>query len=241
MKNTHFIYKTLFVLLSILLISCYGEPNDGLSTNNKLLSFGEFTHEMAKLKGKGTVLIQSNDYIISQDKPTNINISERVGNSNAIKFIGSNDQVIDIFGRSQIENSNLYGSTLNYNIQNGLKKALYIPQLLKVGFDSNELKQGLKVTWNTDNLNLRGVVIWITYKPTNQLYIIAKDNMNYITDGLVVEDNGSYTITADNLARFPINSQVTLNVLRTNFEVNEINLPSLIAFTTISNDFHIKK
>jgi hypothetical protein len=239
MKNIHLIHKTLFVLLSILLISCYSEPSAGYS--NKLMSFGEFTHEMAKQKGSGTILIQSNDYLTTQERLNNINVSERSGKPNSIQFNGPDNQSFNILGRSQTENTSLFGNRLNYAIQNGTKNSMYIPKLLKVRFDSNELKEGMVVSWNADDLNSRGVVIWITYKPTNQLYSIAKDNMNYITDGLVTEDNGSYRITKDDLARFPESSQVTLNVLRTNFDVNEINLPSLIAFTTIANDFQIKK
>ena len=241
MKNIKKINKTFCFLILILLVSCYGEPDLTILPNNKLMTFGDFTSEMSKLKGSGTILIQSNDYVISQENPKCINISERLGKPNSIKFFDSNNQIVNVLGCPENLKSSLFGNNLNYSILNDATKSIYIPQLLKVNFSSNQIYEGLNITWNADILNFKGIVIWITYKPTNQLYTIAKNNMNYITHGIVTGDNGLYTITQKDLERFPDKSQVCINILRTNFETNTLDKPSLIAFTTISNDFFVKK
>lgn len=65
--------------------------------------------------------------------------------------------------------------------------------------------------------------------------------MDFMTHGFVTADNGSYTFTATDFARFPDKSQVTINIIRTNYVRNDQIKPSLVAFTTIAHDFIVKK
>lgn len=241
MKKFKTVYKLICFLLVTLLVSCYGEPDYTTNPDNKLTSIGEFAKAMAQLKGNGTILIQSNDYIVSQDYPTKVDVSERLGRPNAIMFFDANNQPMNILNKDKDFGNALYGKKLNYSILNEPTKSLYIPNLLKVKFDGSELKKNLTLTWNKDDLNYKGVIILITYKPTNQYYIIAKDNMDFMTHGFVTVDDGSYTFTATDFARFPDKSQVTINIFRTNYVINDQSNPSLVTFTTIAHDFIVKK
>ena len=91
-----------------------------------------------------------------------------------------------ILNNSFQQNNELFGRTLQYN--NGIElKSMYIPKLLNVSFNSNILDTNTRITWNADSSNKKGVIIWITYKPTNQYLGIVNNNRNYITEGFVVE------------------------------------------------------
>ena len=241
MKNIKIVIGILCLTICILLLSCQGQPDTSTIPYNGLTSIEEFAKAMGDLKGNGTILIQSNDYIVSQDNPQQVDISERLGRPNAIKFFDANKQPINILNKDKSFGAALYGQKLNYSILNEPTKSLYIPNLLKVKFDGSELKKDLTLTWNKDDLNYKGLIILITYKPTNQYYIIAKDNMDFMTHGFITADTGSYTFTATDFARFPDKSQVTINIFRTNYVINDQSKPSLVAFTTIAHDFIVKK
>lgn len=241
MKKNIKIYKLICLLLATLLVSCYGEPDYATNPDNKLTSIGEFAKAMAQLKGNGTILIQSNDYIVSQDNPQQVDVSERLGRPNAIKFFDTNKKPMNILNKDKSFGASLYGQKLNYSILNEPTKSMYIPNLLKVKFDGSELKKDLTLTWNKDDLNYKGLIILITYKPTNQYYIIAKDNMDFMSHGFVTADTGSYTFTANDFARFPDKSNITVNIFRTNYVINDQSKPSLVAFTTIIQDFVVRK
>ena len=244
MKNIKRIgaFFTLSLFLVIITVSCYGELDT--QTIKSKMTFGDYLNDMSKFNGKGTILIQSNEYIVTQNNPQNINISERAGNPNAIKFFDENGNNLNILGDLTTEKKqSLYGKKLAYSILGGEKSSIYIPKLLQLEMNNdNILKQGVTINWNPDLLNEKGLIIWITYKPTSQNDMtIAKDNMRYITEGFVVEDTGSYTIKSSDLERFSNGAYVDVNIARTNYVINEIDKPSLIGFTTVTHNCLIEK
>ena len=223
-------------LLSILMFSCYGEysPN----SNNSLLSFEDYLNITSKFKAKGSVLLQSNNFLTTQNNPVNTCVSLK-GNTKIIKFYNESNE-FDIVNNSFQENNELFGRTLKYN--NGIEvKSMYIPKLLNVSINSKILDTNTKITWNADSSNKKGVIIWITYKPTNQYLGIANNNRNYITEGFVVEDFGEYKFKASDLERFPKESLVDINVVRGSFDIQEGETPSLMSYTSISYDIKIGK
>lgn len=131
MKNIKIVIGILCLTICILLLSCQGQPDTSTIPYNGLTSIGEFAKAMGGLKGNGTILIQSNDYIVSQDNPQQVDISERLGRPNAIKFFDAKKQPINILNKDKSFGAALYGQKLNYSILNEPTKSLYIPNLLK--------------------------------------------------------------------------------------------------------------
>lgn len=219
-----------------ILYSCYGEINE-TSGNTSILSFGQYIKDMSIMKAKGTILLQSNEFEISQELENNIDISVREGASDLLKIYDTNGTIVNV---SELNNSiekkrGLFGNYLGYNIKNSQNNnKMYIPKLLKIYYSDKTIKNGSILKWNTDTDNKKGIIIWLSYTPLDQGDMsIISNNRKVITHGLTTEDDGSYTITENDLERFPKNSVLSINIARTNYIINSDETPSLIAFTTV--------
>ncbi|CAM3579752.1 hypothetical protein FLGE108171_04185 [Flavobacterium gelidilacus] len=240
MKNT-LKFLTIFASL-FLIISCYGEY-DTSDLKESEINFRQYLIDMAQLKGKGTVLLQSNEFETTQKNPVNINISERQGNEGGLKLFNNNNQIINI---QECNNSlelkkNLFGSNLKYQIENQITE-IYFPKLIQLNYNEKNLQVGSTINWNIDQKNKKGVIVFLTYSPIGQTDLeMMLDNNKFISDGLATLDNGSYTFTEDDLERFPKGASLSLNILRGNYIINEIEKPSLIVFSKVSKNVVLEK
>lgn len=238
MKN---IKKYFWVALSLatftLLSSCYGEP-DQVSKESEKISFGKYLQDMSVLKGKGTILLQSNEFEATQNTEKNITISQREGNENQIKLYEPNNKIISINDyNSQIDfKRSLFGKQISCDIK-GKAENIYIPKLLKLEYSSTSINGGSTINWNADLNNKKGVVIWLSYSPLDQRdFKLLAEHRKIITYGVTTDDNGSYTLTSQDLERFPKNAVLNLNIARTNYIINTTDLPSFVAFTTVNKN-----
>gem|GEM_PF-4266806 len=130
----------------------------------------------------------------------------------------------------------LFGNTLSFDIE-GQKNELYIPKLIKMDCPNYLIEEGYKVGWNPDDNNSKGVIIWLSYSPLEQMnYELWAKHPRIITHGTTTSDIGSYLIKKEDLEKFPKNAMLNLNIVRTNYIINDSSKPSLIAFTNVSKN-----
>ncbi|AWA30242.1 hypothetical protein HYN48_09195 [Flavobacterium magnum] len=231
--KTQLILATAF--LSILITGCAKDPaEDDNQSRNSLMSFRVYARMLGDAQSDGTVLIQSDMSLLNPNEPYNIDISEKEGTSKHLEFFEVNGKQIDIVGSTdQTLNTSLYGTTLKYRLNGQPMRSMYIPNLINPTYRSAEVKPNTTITWNADPRNANGVAIWITYKPTIQYFSIMEANRQYIVEGIVVPDTGTYTLTAQDLSRFPDEAVVDLGVARAASDISS-DAPSVVAFTTKS-------
>jgi len=246
-------YLLATVIITLTTVSCEKEINTNNETSenssvdrSQRLTFQELDALLSQPSSPGSVLIESNDNIITQEGTRTAWFSEQATVSTDSKNEGTYVSKIHLYDENGIEinkqqwiedsktspNSNkttsnpvleVFGKELNYEIESVDSKissgsTIYIPELLKVRISSNTIKPGTIITWNADTSNESGIAIWATYSPLTQDDLnVALENLNEITQGITIEDAvGSYTITDSDLERFPNNSLVTINVARGN-------------------------
>jgi len=254
MKNQILKY---FTFLSIILTTAcsadYDIPKDEMKNQSDLVK--NLTKFMYSEKMDGSILLQSNALGIGSKQSRNVSISER---KTELPHLTTNKSIEILDGKrasirfenysSNPEFENLFGNTLHYSIyENGQRSggtgdSIYIPELISVNFSSNFIEAGSTISWNADNLNPRGVVVFITYDPLHQLNgNIAWENQFRISEAFVVEDSqGSYQVTQQDVERFPDDAILSIRVSRGAYQVDE-NEPSFIAITSVRNDMNLKK
>ncbi len=252
--KTHFrnLLYLILAFLNILSLSSCSE-DEQLDTNplkstykEGLMTYHDYIAEMARPMAPGTVLIQNNSTIYYQqpeEEDKGIIVSATTDSPMyPIHFFDDNGKPLDIINSTDSQLTNrLYGKDLKYSIDNK-SYSLYTPQLLYVKEPDYVLKPGSTITWNTDPKNEKGVLIWLTYKPTTQMrWDIMEKNRNYITEGWAVADKGSYVITEKNLERLPNGAQINLFILRTNFTYHGSKKPSIIAYSMLSTECLLQK
>lgn len=139
------------------------------------------------------------------------------------------------------------GKTTNSTDGNS-EESVYIPNVVKaefLGLQEDKIVAGSEVVWNADGENENGVVISFEYDPLSQLeQSIANQKPENHLKGVTTEDDGSYTITAQDLAEFPDNSIISIYVARAGFGIaTNINGEdySLAGVTAKVADFKVKK
>ena len=227
----------LIFMLPITFVSCYGELDEP-NNENTTMTFGKYLYDMSRIKANGTILLQSNKFEATQNSENNIDISQKEESSNLIEIKDKNSNTINVieYNNNLSAKRNLYGNTINCNINNNTE-SIYIPQLLKLNYNQKTVKKGSVINWNIDKQNKKGIVLWLSYSPLDQKdFNILSKYRKIITHGIVTDDTGSYSISSEDLEKFPKNSVLSLNIARTNYIVNESDLPSFIAFTTVSKN-----
>lgn len=246
MKNIYRLLNvSLLALSAMIIISCHGEPGDEVSSSstNALLSFEEF---FAKINQgtipKGTVLIQSNRNLGNQHNEINIDISEKPGASDHIAFTDATGKPRNIFSiTDQNQKATLYGTTLYYKYKEN-EYDVYSPPIISAAISTgDDLDKNTVITWNDDDKNDNGVVIWLTYKPTNQRDLnIVDSNREYIVHGFVVDDNGSYNLSSEDLEQFPAGGTVDINIARFGYSIIGSDQPSVVIYSVVTHEAIIK-
>ena len=87
------------------------------------------------------------------------------------------------------------------------------------------VKPSYTFTWNQDSLNLNGVFVYVEYDPNG----IGNENLkanypNREANGLIVDDNGSITLTSEMFADIPLDARVGVRIGRGNFSyIKQVN------------------
>lgn len=128
-------------------------------------------------------------------------------------------------------------------------ESTYIPEIIHPNFinlkDEETVVPGTQITWNADPKNTKGVIVNLDFDPSTQTAEISKLNPNRIAKALTLVDNGSYTITAEDLETFPSNSLLNFYVGRSGFSIaidtSNNNDYAIGAMTAWRADFIIQK
>ena len=111
------------------------------------------------------------------------------------------------------------------------------------GFPTMELiskGSGYTVTWNPDANNPSGeAVILMRYSKKLTEQIDSNLSLTSFTNHVIVPDNGSYTISTQDLSVFPVNAYIELYVGRGNFKQWDLNgkIVDLISISSDNQDF----
>ena len=127
-------------------------------------------------------------------------------------------------------------------------ESTYIPSIVKaefLGLQNDKIVVGSEVIWNIDDQNENGVVISIEYNPLSQLEeSIVNEKSTPLLKGITTQDDGSYTITTQDLAEFPQNAILTFYVARAGYGISTNDSGedySLAGLTVNRADFKIQK
>jgi len=249
--NTKF--QIILVLISILFISCDKE-NTPINVENNTLKIEDYFELMKTNFDGGKVLLQSNTSIgydeqsgiqslqSSLDVNTKKNHYFEIVDQSTGKKINSKD--------SNYNSKDLFGKKLTYKIgeenSKGSESEVYIPQLIVAEVDSDKLKEGTIITWNIDQLNENGIIVWYEYKPYEQdTYNVIDNNRKAFSNGFTLEDSsGSYVIKESDLSLLPNNARITFYVARAGFDISqntEDNEIGFVGITTSSKDLRVEK
>lgn len=78
-------------------------------------------------------------------------------------------------------------------------------------YSGTKLKPSFTFTWIPDSLNRNGVFVYLEYDPTNPANDLFKDTYpSKVANGIIVDDNGSYTLPADMFTNMPLNSRLSI-------------------------------
>lgn len=99
--------------------------------------------------------------------------------------------------------------------------SMYFPQLINVQFENLEngkIVPGTIVNWNLDEKNSNGVVLAVEYNPKTQVDSnISAAHPEALMYAVTVVDNGSYTVTSEDLAYFPDGARANIYIGRAGF------------------------
>ena len=95
---------------------------------------------------------------------------------------------------------------------------IHIPHVIRPKFlrlDDGKVTVNTQIVWNADEQNKKGVVIGLGYDPSSQQdNRVATQNPRDLFKGIRTKDDGSYTITAQDLGKFPQNAEIRFHVVR---------------------------
>jgi hypothetical protein len=269
MKNIKYIAT--FLIFLIIGVSCSDKAEGIMDEETSIATFEDYFKFLNQETNSG-VLIQSMSTINSNgetfsiasdtkgDKaPLTLKVNDRTLSFNNYSYSSkqnrsysniSNQDLRSVFGNKfeiELTNSNVFAKT-SEAITESLS-SVYIPEVVSSSFSNlsqGKVVVGTIINWNTDSLNENGVVIGLEYNPLAQYdELIVKEKSDRLLTGLTVEDNGSYTVTAEDLAQYPSNAMMTLYVGRAGYNITtnstgEVDY-SMAAMTVMRADLEIQK
>jgi len=126
----------------------------------------------------------------------------------------------------------------------GFSANFYIPKMMTITsptFSNNSIiSQGTTITWDPDSSNTFGVGIAIRYNPNAFENYDLNQSGSTVVNLVRVEDTGSYTITANDLAGIPSNAHLRFGIGRGNYQ--RVSMPNdyhfgLIAYSVVAHPF----
>lgn len=122
-----------------------------------------------------------------------------------------------------------------------------MPEMIQLGIsglDNGRIIPGTVITWNKDANNENGILMGIEYTPYEQEELTvrqAKPQNDVRYD--IVEDDGSYTVTEDDLKNFPKGSYLSFYIGRMAYTLDSggsvVNDTSIAGLTAVRADFQI--
>ncbi len=86
-------------------------------------------------------------------------------------------------------------------------------------FSGSKLNPTFTFNWNKDSLNQNGVFVYLEYDPDDFGNQTIKNSFpTRQANGVMVEDNGTYTLTSEMFVDIPLNSRLNVYIGRGNFE-----------------------
>ena len=117
----------------------------------------------------------------------------------------------------------LYGRNITVSLDGtsslpGFITQNYVPKLINVSSptfsNSATLSNGSTISWNSDNLNTIGVGVVLDFDPRGVENHGKGFSGGTVTNFVHTEDDGSYTLTAADLANIPSNAKFSLQIGR---------------------------
>ncbi len=227
-------------LTIIILYSCQKNKLEAISNQVTTLPTLIEMYNIINTDTDGSIVIQSQVGIDSQDGVRNNNISASSNESGNAKrnnlfttitvggiVLGSNGTARPTGSDQNKEVASLFGTDIPISINHYQAKGegntesnahtLYMPKLISMTHDIDEISDGTKISWNADSKNKKGVIIRLEYTAlTQQEESISNSNPNNITKGFVLPDNGTLTITNSMLKTFPNKANIIVTLARGN-------------------------
>ena len=247
--------KILIIVILFLLSSCKNE-NIELSPNERgALSINDYFEVLTMKPSGGRIKLENNTSVDFQNIFRYNNIEATIKHKIINDFELKNQRGDLLTHKKSNELNKLFGEKINFSIDgfsnqksgNDPNNEVYIPELLNVSIDTDKLQAGTTVSWNVDELNINGLIIWYEYTPSIQdkMSVLNETGIRHIRGGITIPDAiGTYTITSEDLANIPNDARVTLHVTRAGFNVSQNNngeQTALIGATTVSKELRIEK
>jgi hypothetical protein len=249
------ILKFVLIVFVCSFFSCSNDLNENLiedTTDIKNVDLAKnYLNFIRTKKAEGSILIQSNTTTVMQDINKNIKFAEK----RSLTSLKKTSKRIEIKGFDNInmrksknavdDKNNLFGQVLSYRVidnssanrgsQENNYNEVYVPELINVTYNTQNLEPGTAIRWNTDNLNENGVAISVEYYAVNQLDTgIAFANIATIKRSFVLDDSlGTYTFSQEDLEIFPNMALLDINVLRAGFDTDENSDMSIAGMTKV--------
>jgi len=265
------IYYVIALFISMIALSCTNNVDEIQTDNiteNKVASFEDY-FEFLNTETDGSVIVQSISTPLANEtfkatssiKGNKMPVTLKVENK-IVSFTNYNysettnksysnvnlDDMSEIFGGTfEMElNSNQLVVNKNSSPSNSVE-SVYIPNLIQVqfsGLQNGKIIEGSQISWNSDSDNENGVVLGIEYNPLSQLEeSIVTQKSDRLLKGVTLVDNGSYTISQQDLIDYPSNAMLTFYIGRAGYSITSDGAKdySLAGLTVSRADFKIQK
>lgn len=265
------IFASLF-FVALFTLSCSNESTNIAKADENISTYQDVVSKIYNSKAKNHILIENLGGIYSQDKIFSMSSRSMDAEPLAVYFGGREYSAkvnYSEFGNSWInnaDNSGLFGKKINLIQKNGKliitptanissKNTeegasginVYIPELVQVGVSglvNGKLVPGTVITWNKDVNNENGIILGIEYNPYEQEDLIireSKPDNEIVYDK--VDDNGSYTVTENDLEKFPKGSFLSFYIGRMAYTIDSsgsvVNDTSVGALSAVRADYQI--
>lgn len=239
MKTFKFIIATGF-MASVLMVSCSRDEQISSPSDNPILKIATalelktfINQEVdgylciksqngllneADIGGSGSYRMGGHIYIDKEGVPQDAGTVEIDGISLVAE--GTRDNMYGLWDHSQALNS--MGKNVDFKLTDAanmerFNESMYIPEDIYFScFDetTTTIDDGFVLTWNSDPSNTLGVGIIIRYLDSDATDPAESAN---VSNAVLSDDNGSYTLTVEDFADIPSGSLVKISVVRGNY------------------------
>ncbi len=137
--------------------------------------------------------------------------------------MNANPNYGNTYGLREKIGMDLYGTNVSFSLNSILPtKEMYVPKIINITSHSQHNNPTINIDenieWNTDNNNDLGVIITISYYPEENIEL-SNQHSEVIYHAVLTEDNGSYSFTNNDLSLFPPNANLSIKLIRGNYQI----------------------